>query len=110
MRNTLKNHHKVYGQTLGHVVFNSGYNPGEVSEDFAKELYRNYQESATIGQVVDVIWNGGEYQGLTVHRVSGVFVTLKWKSGYQEYQKAGLPFDYSYGEVQVYNAFVRKCW
>lgn len=106
MRNTIVNHNKVYGEDLGHYVFNAGYKPQEIDKDFANRLRNNVESHIEIGDCVSLIWKDGIISDMIVDDITGEFIHFRWEGSVWEYMETGAPFKYSYGNIKVHKSAV----
>lgn len=120
MRNTLKNHCKVFGEDLGNVSWNCGFNINDYLEQSMIEPFTQYLTQVKInrnsdfevGDYVNLMWFDkgtksicSNREELRVTHVNGVFLTTEsfGDKSYNQYSSAVKSLDkkpsYSYGYI-----------
>lgn len=120
MRNTLKNHCKVFGEDLGNVSWNCGFNVNNYLEQDIIEPFTQYLRQAKtnrnsdfeIGDYVNLMWFDkgtksvcSNREELRVTHVNGVFLTVEsfgdksYKSFEVNTKDVDINPKYSYGSI-----------
>jgi hypothetical protein len=120
MKNTLKNHSKIFGVKLGVVSWNSGFDVDkyyhlhlkEPFTEYLKEIDINIRSGFEVGDYVNLMWFDSDSktvkvveEDLRVTHVNGVFLSTEsfGDKSYNQYSSAVKSLDkkpsYSYGYI-----------